>query len=64
METDNLSEAGGKASQSRMRDLEAIDAELRLVALLRRAARERGGTMPSIAEADALLDERRWLTAS
>jgi hypothetical protein len=38
------------------------DAELRLVAALRRAARERGGPLPSIDVADALLDERRKLT--
>ena len=43
----------------RMRDTETIDSELRLVAALRRAARERGGPLPSIAVADALLDERR-----
>jgi hypothetical protein len=30
-----------------------------LVAILRHAARERGGPLPSIAVADALLDERR-----
>jgi hypothetical protein len=39
-----------------MRDIETIDAELRLVAALRRAARERGGPLPSIDVADALLD--------
>ena len=39
-----------------------IDSELRLVAALRRAARERGGPLPSIDVADALLDERRELT--
>jgi hypothetical protein len=39
----------------RVRD---IDPELRLVAALRRAARERGGPLPSIAVADTLLDER------
>ena len=44
-----------------MRDIETIDAELRLVAALRRAARERGGPLPSIDVADALLDERRGL---
>jgi hypothetical protein len=33
--------------------------ELRLVAALRRAAWQRGGPLPSIAVADALLDERR-----
>jgi hypothetical protein len=41
-----------------MRDIDTIDSELRLVAALRRAARERGGPLPSIAVADALLDER------
>jgi hypothetical protein len=41
-----------------MRDTETIDSELRLVAALRRAARERGGPLPSIDVADALLDER------
>jgi hypothetical protein len=45
-----------------MRDAETIDSEWRLVATLRRAARERGGPLPSIAVADALLDERRELT--
>ena len=45
-----------------MRDIEAIDSELRLVAALRRAARERGGPLPSIHVADALLDERSELT--
>jgi hypothetical protein len=42
-----------------MRDIETIDAELRLVAALRLAARERGGRLPSLDVADALLDERR-----
>ena len=46
----------------RLRDIETIDSELRLVAALRRAARERGGPLPSIDVADALLDERRVLT--
>jgi hypothetical protein len=41
-----------------MRDIETIDSELRLVAALRRAARERGGPLPSIDLADALFDER------
>jgi hypothetical protein len=41
-----------------MRDIETIDSELRLVAALSRAARDRGGPLPSIAVADALLDER------
>jgi hypothetical protein len=41
-----------------MRAIETIDSELRLVASLRHAARERGGPLPSIDVADALLDER------
>ena len=45
-----------------MRDIETIDAELRLVAALRHPARERGGPLPSIDVADALLNERRELT--
>ena len=53
---------GCQAAQARMRDIETIDAELLLVAAFRRAARERGGPLPSIAAADALLDERRELT--
>jgi hypothetical protein len=44
-----------------VRDREIIDSELRLVALLRHPARERGGPLPSIAVVDALLDERREL---
>ena len=44
-----------------MRDIDTIDSELRLVAALRRAARERGGPLPSIVVANALLDERREL---
>jgi hypothetical protein len=44
-------------------DIETIDYELQLVAALRRAARDRGGPLPSIDVADALLDERRELTA-
>jgi hypothetical protein len=46
-----------------MRDVETIDSELRLVAMLRRAARERGGPLPSIDVADALLDERNAAVA-
>jgi hypothetical protein len=46
----------------RMRDIDTIDAELRLVAALRQASRERVGPLPSIAVADALVDERRKLT--
>ena len=39
-----------------------LDSGLRLVAALRHAARERGGPLPSIDVADALLDERCELT--
>jgi hypothetical protein len=46
-----------------MRDIETIDSGLRLVAALRRAARARGGPLPSIAGADALSDERREIAA-
>jgi hypothetical protein len=45
-----------------MRNFETIDSELRLVAALRCAAWERGGPLPSIAVADALLEERGELT--
>ncbi|MEB4208737.1 hypothetical protein [Mycobacterium sp. 94-17] len=45
-----------------MRDIATIDSELILVAALRDAARERGGPLPSIAVADALLDERNERT--
>jgi hypothetical protein len=45
-------------------DIETLDSELRLVAALRRAARERGGPLPAVAVADALLDERRELNGS
>jgi hypothetical protein len=47
-----------------MRDRETIDRELRLVAALRRAALERGGPLPSVAVAHALLDERRKCQSS
>jgi hypothetical protein len=42
-----------------MRDREAIDFDLQVVAALRQFARERGDPLPSIDKADALLDERR-----
>jgi hypothetical protein len=47
-----------------MRDRETIDRELRLMAALRWAARERGGPLPSITVADALLDGRFALDTS
>jgi hypothetical protein len=39
------------------RDRDTIERELRLLASVRHAYRERGGTMPSIDQMDALLDE-------
>jgi hypothetical protein len=42
-----------------VRDIETIGCELRLVAALRAAARERGGPLPSIEVADTLLDNAR-----
>jgi hypothetical protein len=51
--------AGARTYAPRMRDIEVIDSELRSVAALRRAARERGRPLPSIDAADALLDQRR-----
>jgi hypothetical protein len=44
-----------------MRDIDTIDSDLRLIATLRNAARERAGPPPSITVADALLDERHEL---
>jgi hypothetical protein len=41
-----------------VRAIDTIDSELRLVVALRCAALERGGPLPSIDVADALLDER------
>jgi hypothetical protein len=48
VEREDLSLGGCQAAQARMRDIETIESELRLVAALRRAARERGGPLPSI----------------
>jgi integrase len=47
-----------------MRDIETIDSEPGLVAALDYAARMRGGPLPSIDVADALLDERSAPTFS
>jgi hypothetical protein len=43
-----------------MRDIETIDGELRLVAALRRAARERGGPVPF----DKTSRMRSWMNAA
>jgi len=48
--------------RGQVRDIETLDSELRLVAALCRAAQERGGRLPSMDVADALLDERLGLT--
>ena len=44
-------------SEGGLRDRETIERELRVLASVRDAYRERGGTMPSIDQMDALLDE-------
>ena len=44
------------------RDRDTIERELRLLVSVRSAYRERGGTMPSIDQMDALLDELIELT--
>jgi hypothetical protein len=44
------------------RDRDTIERELRVLAGVRSAYRERGGAMPSIDEMDALLDELIELT--
>jgi hypothetical protein len=57
--SEDLSVGGCRATPTHViRDLETIDAELQLVVAFRRQARERGGPLPSIDAADALLDER------
>ena len=45
-----------------MRDIDDVDAELRLVAGLREAIKSEGGVMPSATVANRLLDERQHLT--
>ena len=42
----------------RMRDIETIDAEFRLLLAIRHMAREAEGRTPNTARIDALLDER------
>ena len=56
LRTENRIVEGGQVP-----DIETIDSELRLVAALRRAARELGGPLPSVDAAEAPLDERREL---
>jgi len=45
------------ADEEDTRDRDAIERELRLLASVRSAYRERGGALPSISQMDALLDE-------
>ncbi len=50
------------AHGSGTRDRDTIERELRVLASVRSAYRERGGAMPSIDQMDALLDELIELT--
>ena len=50
--------ADARPAQPRMRDIEAIDSELRSVAAVRHVARERGWALRLPDVVDALLDER------
>jgi len=45
------------ADEEDTRDRDAIERELRLLASVRSAYRERGGALPSISRMDTLLDE-------
>lgn len=47
-----------------MRDRDAIDGELKLIAALRRAALHHGGETPATARIDGLLDERLLIDES
>jgi hypothetical protein len=59
MGSEDLSVGGYQATPRHViRDLETIDAELRLVVAFRCEAREHGRPLPPIDAADALLDER------
>jgi hypothetical protein len=58
MGREDLSVGGRRAAQSRTRDVENIDSELRSVAAVRRATQEMGEPLPLIDVVDALLDER------
>ena len=60
----HLLELAAVISYRAVRDTDHINSELQRLAALRRAARERGGQLPSIDVADALLDERRELAAA
>jgi hypothetical protein len=58
MGRENLSVGGCQAGRARMRDIEAIDSELRSVASVCHVARERGWALRLPDVVDALLDER------
>jgi hypothetical protein len=47
----------GSVDEGGTRDRDTIERELRRLAVVRYAYRERGGAMPSIDQMDALLDE-------
>jgi hypothetical protein len=47
----------GGADDDGTRDRDTIERDLRLLASVRRAYRQRGGPLPSISQMDALLDE-------
>lgn len=47
----------GGAGDDGTRDRDTIERDLRLLASVRRAYRQRGGPLPSISQMDALLDE-------
>jgi hypothetical protein len=55
---ENLSVGRSQAGHARIRDIEAIDSELRSVAAVRHVARERGWALRLPDVVDALLDER------
>jgi hypothetical protein len=47
----------GASVDDSTRDRDTIERELRVLASVRSAYRERGGTMPPVSQMDALLDE-------
>jgi hypothetical protein len=53
--------SGAQPYAPRMRDIDTIDAQLRLLVAIRQMVREAEGRPPSSAHIDMLLDERREL---
>jgi hypothetical protein len=47
----------GASVEDSTRDRDTIERELRVLASVRSAYRQRGGTMPPVSQMDALLDE-------